>query len=298
MDNKLVSVIIPVYNVQNYLKEALDSVINQTYKNLEIIIIDDGSTDKSGRICDKYARKDNRIKVFHQANYGLSTTRNLGLSRAHGDYIAFLDSDDAYFPNFIDIMLNSMIINNVKLVICRYEIHRTEGEMFHIGTEELEPARLKGGLYDRKKLLDAHINREINGHLCNKLYSREIWDNLRFLNRRVFEDIEIAYKAAYLAEKIYVLDKPFYKYRKRANSITTTMTIDGEHDRLLAFYNVDKFIVEHIPDVFTEEQLKRSRKLFMPIVEGYRKYLNEHKDMATKERTDILDLIDVSVNFS
>lgn len=108
-ESPLVSVIVPVYNVKPYLNEALDSVINQTYRNQEIILIDDGSTDGSGEICDEYATRDNRIKVIHQTNQGLSAARNAGLDIMHGSVISFLDSDDAFHPQMIEIMLHEMI---------------------------------------------------------------------------------------------------------------------------------------------------------------------------------------------
>ena len=101
MDNSLVSVIIPVYNVKPYLKEALDSVVQQTYRKLEIIIVDDGSTDGSDKICDMY-RQDTRVTVVHQENRGLSNARNTGMSMMKGDVVAFLDSDDAYYPDMIE----------------------------------------------------------------------------------------------------------------------------------------------------------------------------------------------------
>lgn len=109
MENLLVSIIIPVYNVQKFLREALDSVIQQTYKKLEIIIIDDGSTDGSSEICDEYARNDRRLIVVHQKNRGLSAARNKGLDIMTGDVISFLDSDDVYHVHFIETMLNTML---------------------------------------------------------------------------------------------------------------------------------------------------------------------------------------------
>ena len=100
----LVSVIIPVYNVEPYLKEALDSVLDQSYQNLEIILIDDGSTDRSGKICDDYSETDDRIRVIHQENKGLSSARNKGLDLMHGELVAFLDPDDAYHPDYVSAM--------------------------------------------------------------------------------------------------------------------------------------------------------------------------------------------------
>lgn len=118
----LVSVIVPVYNVKPYLHESIESVLNHTYKNYELIIIDDGSTDGSELICDKYQKNDKRIRVIHQNNKGLSGARNTGLDVMHGDVVAFLDSDDAFLPDFLQVMVQTMISDNVDIVVCDYYI--------------------------------------------------------------------------------------------------------------------------------------------------------------------------------
>ena len=116
----LISVIVPVYNVENYLPRCLDSIINQTYTNLEILLVDDGATDNSGKLCDEYAQKDNRIRVFHKENGGVSSARNMGLDNATGEYIAFVDSDDYIDKCMYEIMLNSSVQNNADIVVCGY----------------------------------------------------------------------------------------------------------------------------------------------------------------------------------
>ena len=117
---KLISVIIPVYNVVNYFDRCINSIINQTFKNLEIIIVDDGSTDGSSEACDKIAKIDNRIKVIHQINMGLSAARNAGLNIATGEYIAFVDSDDYLHPRMYEILYKEMTKNEVDMVICEF----------------------------------------------------------------------------------------------------------------------------------------------------------------------------------
>ncbi len=130
MENvKLVSIIIPVYNVAPYLVEALESAIHQTYKNLEIIIIDDGSTDGSETICDEYARKDHRVRVIHQDNKGLSAARNIGLGIMTGDAVAFLDSDDALEFDYVEKLVEAMNREDADIVICRFTIHNTVEKM-------------------------------------------------------------------------------------------------------------------------------------------------------------------------
>ena len=117
---KKISVIIPIYNVEDYLPQCLDSVIHQTHENLEIILVNDGSTDSCTKICDEYAAKDNRIKIINQENGGLSVARNTGIRTATGDYIAFIDSDDWIVPNFCEILLITALENNAEMVECGF----------------------------------------------------------------------------------------------------------------------------------------------------------------------------------
>ena len=116
----LVSVIIPVYNVEKYMRRCIDSIINQTYTNLEIILVDDGASDRSGKICDEYAQMDHRIKVLHKENGGLASARNAGIQIATGEYISYVDSDDWVETEFIEVLLKGCQDNNAKMSICRY----------------------------------------------------------------------------------------------------------------------------------------------------------------------------------
>ena len=145
IDSPLVSIIIPVFNVKYYLTETLESVINQTYKNLDIILIDDGSTDGSSDICDEYASKDKRIRVHHQVNQGVSAVRNAGLDLAVGEFLAFLDSDDAYYPDYLSSMMTTMIHEGVDIVMCKYTEHKTRGKMVLTGHEKIFPLIVGGG---------------------------------------------------------------------------------------------------------------------------------------------------------
>ena len=148
----LVSVIVPVFNVRPYIVEALDSVINQTYSNLEIILIDDGSTDGSGEVCDEYAARDKRIVVIHQKNNGVSSARNAGLDVMHGEAVAFLDPDDAYRSEFISTMVAAMNREKADIVMCKYTNHRTNKKMKSNGREKTYPT-IRGGYTTRVRRL-------------------------------------------------------------------------------------------------------------------------------------------------
>jgi len=150
----LVSVIIPVYNVAKFLRESLDSAVNQTYKNLEIILVDDGSTDGSEIICDEYAGLDSRIKVIHQKNKGLSEARNTGLDIMTGSIVSFLDSDDVFYPDNIRRMVETMLTTNADVVTCRHENYVTEDRL---DSETVKPS--SSSYLPKKKLIQGGGNR-------------------------------------------------------------------------------------------------------------------------------------------
>ena len=168
----LVSVIIPVFNVRSYLAEALDSVLNQTYTKLEIIIIDDGSTDGSATICDEYVTKDQRIRVVHQENKGLSGARNTGLDMMTGEAVAFLDSDDAFYPRFVESMIDEMNRSGTDLVICDYTVWHTFGRMEPLNRcyQGRPHTSIGQGVYDRVSALQ---------FLAEGAYSHYSWNKLK-----------------------------------------------------------------------------------------------------------------------
>lgn len=244
-----VSVIIPVYNVAPYLREALDSVVGQSYRNLEIIIVDDGSTDGSSEICDEYL-SDPRVRVIHQENRGLSNARNVGLDLSSGVYIAFLDSDDAFHPDFIQRMVDE--IGDADAAVCRYEVHQgtlaSRGQIF---------PRMKEGVYNREEALRALADGKINVSVWNKLYRRALWREIRFPDGHNYEDIHTTYRIFECCERVKVLDQVLYLHRKRPGSITQVWTRKNIEDRNLAYDNLFEFVRAHIPAVFDEAHLSR-----------------------------------------
>ena len=257
MENvELVSIIIPVYNIAPYITESLDSVINQTYKNLDIIIIDDGSTDGSDAICNEYAKKDNRVRVVHQENKGLSAARNTGLEMMTGDAVAFLDSDDALHSDYIATMVEAMNREDVDIVICRFTIHNTTGKMIMGKQNKIYPA-VKNGIYDRNSALRVLADGTINPGVWNKLYRRKLWKEVCFPVGHVYENVDTIYRVFDLCHNAYVLDKPLYMYRKRPGAITEMVSENSIADWLLARSHFEKYITENTPEVFSEEDLKR-----------------------------------------
>lgn len=210
LEKDLISIIIPVYNVEKYLERCLLSLINQSYKNLEIILVNDGSKDSSGDICDKYSKLDNRIKVIHQENQGVSVARNNALDRANGDYIGFVDSDDFININMYKILHELINKHQCNLAICSFKRFDNENEINMDNLTNGEPEKFTDGKLNIDKLNDKY---DYN-ILCNKLYKRNIFAKIRCpLNMSYAEDLFIMpdiYKTA--NEIIYTKDQLYYYY--------------------------------------------------------------------------------------
>ena len=250
----LVSVIVPVYNVYPYLHEAIDSVINQTYTNLEIILIDDGSTDGSGEICDKYAERDSRIRVIHQDNKGLSAARNIGLENMTGEVLAFLDPDDAFQYSFIEKTLAALQNEDADMVLCKYDIQYTTAHMKTTSSKKTQPL-IAPGVFDRNEVLSSLVNCKINVSVWNKLYRRKLWNSIRFHEGHLCEDHEAIFKICSLCEKICVLPDSLYNHRKRPGSITAVHSLNNLNDALLAYIRTESFVRANSPAIFSRGQL-------------------------------------------
>lgn len=258
--NPLVSVIIPVYNVAHYLREALDSVIGQTYHNLEILIIDDGSTDESGGICDEY-KFDARVTVIHQKNGGLSTARNAGLDLAQGEFVSFLDPDDAYDTFFVERLIAPMISDHHDIAVCRFSVYKTTGRMhdpakklMRKGSPDLLP---KEGVYERDDALCALIDGRLSTTVWDKVYKRSLWDDIRFPDGHNHEDLETFYRVLDICASICIIDSLLYFHRKRSGSITVNHTKQNNDDWDLAYLHLYQYVEANTPKIFSREQLSR-----------------------------------------
>ena len=215
MAELLISVIIPVYNVEKYLHRCIFSVCKQTYRNLEIIIIDDGSTDSSSDLCDQLAEQDSRIIVIHKQNGGLSEARNVGLDIAHGDLISFIDSDDYIDTSMYEFMIRELNNSNADLVICNCERVDIHGNILPSNSP------LKAGIIDKSKILNGLF--DMNGWYYvtawNKLYKKYIFQDIRYPKNKISEDMFVICEIIELCKIITVIDKPLYYYVQRNDSI-------------------------------------------------------------------------------
>lgn len=215
MDSKKISVIIPVYNVERFLSKCLDSVINQSYPNLEIILIDDGSSDDSPRICDLYAKKDKRFNVFHKNNGGISETRNYGLDRATGDYIMFVDSDDYIHEDMCSIMLKNASETIADMVLCNYYIDDSNGNVI-IPDNILKTELITPDIYIHQFITERNI---CYVSPCFKLYKKFIFDSLRYPVGYIHEDEFAMHKIVYQCSKISSISDRLYYYVQSDHSI-------------------------------------------------------------------------------
>lgn len=259
-----VSVIIPVYNVAPYLREALDSVVHQTHRALQVIIIDDGSTDGSSSICDEYLT-DPRVTVIHQENRGLSNARNAGLERMTGEYVCFLDPDDVFHAGFVESLL--AVMDRVDIAVCGYDVYYTTKRICGKG-KSISP-RMKPGRYDRTEALRALVDGRLNMSVWNKLYRRELWREIRFPDGHNYEDVDTMYRILDKCESVRVMKPVLYFHRQRPGSITQTITRQNFADRQLAYSHLDEFVQTHIPEIFSEAQLRKVRQAALSGMMGF-----------------------------
>lgn len=224
-DEALVSIVVPIYNVEAYLERCIQSILEQSYKNLQIILVNDGSTDKSGHIADNWHKKDKRILVIHQSNAGLSAARNTGIKQAKGDYILFVDSDDWIHPRMIQEMVQEM--NDNTIVSCG---------MMTARDNKIEPLpwfKEKHHLSSAEALDYLIDNTIFTSHVVRNLYPTHIFDGLRFPDGKQYEDIRIMHQLFQKVSTICVIPQYFYYYYVRSNSISNVVKLNN---RLEWFY--------------------------------------------------------------
>ena len=225
----LISVIVPVYNVADFVGKCLGSIARQNYKNLDIVVVDDGSTDESGKICDEFAKKEKRVRVFHKENGGLSDARNFGIKKAKGKIVAFVDSDDFVSEDFIGTMYKHMAGENADIVVCGYNLTRPKEETVT-------------GKQAAIKLLVGQENVDIV--TWNKLYKKKLFvdNNIYFPKGEKHEDSRTTYKLFSKAENIMYISEPLYVYVDRKSSLMNTAKVEG---RLKERESVAKEAVEY-----------------------------------------------------
>lgn len=300
MYNIKISIIVPIYNVENYLDKCIKSIINQSFKNLEIILVDDGSPDNCPAICDEWAKKDNRIKVIHKENGGLSDARNAGLAVATGEYIAFVDSDDYIEADIYKKLLSVALNNKCDIVSCKLRMVYENDKNF-VTKDDSEDIII----YSTEDAMSALIDDKIRQVVWNKLYKADIIKNIPFEVGKYHEDVFWSYKAIGAAKKVVSIDYVGYNYLQRAESIMGNAYSLKRLDAVEAKCLRQDYLREYFPDlsqkglhnlIFTciyhgqlslkylnKSEIKESLKVLTKVK---KQYINDIciKDLSTKQK--------------
>lgn len=244
MKNDKISIIVPIYNTENCLDKCIQSIINQTYLNLEIILVNDGSTDSTLTICKKYEKLDNRIKVINVSKNGVSSARNTGIKCATGKYIGFVDSDDYIDNDMFEILYNLLINNNADISMVSYRkiLNKKLINKNNYNGEEI--------VYDKVEALKyLLINIEIENYVWNKLFKKELFENVEFPEGKKFEDISTTVKLFEKSNKFVYKKVDKYNYIKRENSIVNNYSYDGLKDYVYATLDRYNYLLNKYPEL-------------------------------------------------
>ncbi len=284
--NDLVSVIVPVYKVENYLCNCIESILNQTYGNMEIILVDDGSPDGCGRICDEYTKKDNRIRVIHKENGGLSDARNAGIEIATGKYIVFIDSDDVVHRRMIEFLYNGIVKDKADISVCAFKKVQAVDDIFFPDICNPHMAVIEEN--DDKTEYFFESNYEEFTVAWNKMYPIEYFEKIRFPKGKIHEDEFTTYKLLEKANRIIFIKEPLYFYIQRGDSIMgetfnekRLMRLDAYLERMEHYRNISKydwyektlflyklFLVRYAADIKKNDNMD---------IKSLTKYKNEYK---------------------
>lgn len=241
MEQPLISVIVPVYKVEPWLERCVRSITNQTYKNLEIILVDDGSPDKCGEICDYLAQEDNRVKVIHRENGGLSAARNTGIDACCGEFIGFVDSDDFIHTKMYSLLYADIGTFNTRLAFCQPLMCKEPRVTF-------PPTNANSECLNRKDLICRALEKNIWYSACTKLYHRSLFEGIRYPEGRTNEDYPITIKIYDRCDRIAVNYNKLYAYCKHEGSITTAPVNESSFDGITSAKEVYLFVKELYPD--------------------------------------------------
>lgn len=249
-EKPLVSAIVPIYNTEKYLKKCVDSILNQTYQNLEIWLVDDGSTDQSAAMCDRYADMDPRVQVIHKENGGLSDARNVALDRMHGEFVAFVDSDDWIAENWIEELVTACVTLDADIAVGRVCV-------FSFGRYSYTPFVTSKNVLEPPEQMIAYIcTTDLRPYACNKIYRSNLFDTIRFPYGRIYEDTFVAPVLLGSSRRTAITDQCVYYVRVREGSIT------------------------HQP--FSDKRLQDSQQSNKEMLKYYKAFYPELENLATR----------------
>lgn len=272
MNKTLISVIVPVYNVERYLGMCIESICAQTYTGLEIILVDDGATDRSGEICDMWAEKDRRIRVIHKVNGGLSEARNVGIAAARGEWLMFVDSDDFITPDTIERLYQAATEQNCEIAVCNIVRIFDDGTTEPFYNPVSEMTVLDGWQrFDTLKQPSA----------CNKLFYASLFQEVRFPKGKYYEDTFVYHVLAYQATRIVLTGHDGYYYLSRRESILgQPVYTDRYFDMVEAVYNRMTYLLERQVPYYAEEACL---SMYVAVSKG-EKYIPKTRENAAKRK--------------
>lgn len=283
-----ISVIVPVYNVEKYLEKCVHSLIAQTYTDLEIILVDDGATDSSGKMCDEFVKKDKRIKVIHKKNGGLSDARNAGFHASTGEYIVFVDSDDYVAPEMMEYMYDNLVKTGADFSTCGvYDVY---GD--HIVAQQEEAVEVISGEEAFSYILQGT---KIKGAIWNKMMKRPIIEGLQFPVGKTYEDVFFTCDLMQKAKKVCVGTRPEIYYVHRENSITTRPYSKKDYDIIEGYAKTYRLVMEQFPSLKKQAEFRVFWSWFIVfdklISQNDYKGYTEYKELIKKLRKNMSKII-------
>jgi glycosyltransferase involved in cell wall biosynthesis len=287
--NPKISIIVPVFNVERFIHSCIESILDQTFKDFELILVNDGSTDQSGDICDEYSNKDKRIIVIHKENGGQSSARNRGIDVAKGDYFGFIDSDDWIDKDMYKILYTKAIETEADITACNI-IQYDKDATKHIYNNKTDDC-----LYDRNTAMnELYLNERLTFSPCNKLYKKKLFKDIRFKEGYILEDMDFAYRIIHQANSIYYKGTPFYNYRYNENSTMRKTFSKMRLDEFEVRKNMFSFYQKNYPSLSNElyaECFLTGLMLYINIEKYYKNEINQYKYLIDIDRKIIKSLI-------
>ena len=300
-EKPLISIIVPVYNVEKYLDRCIKSILQQTFKNFELILVDDGSTDSSSIICDEYSKKDSRVIVIHKKNEGAGIARNIGLDVAKGQFIGFVDSDDCIHKDMYCILYNLLIENNADISICNYNTFTNE-----ISEDKQFTNKIK--LFNNIQSMNNYLldyndpNRVMHTVVWDKLYKKSLFDKIKFPNVRVSEDGYVVYKLLYYSHKTVYSEKVLYYYLQRENGISKTKFSNKTlevYDDWREIFNFIYLNIKELSPIAAKFYINKHLRTYKDLMMNKKTILNYNyykKSIKKDLREDLSKFIEVKVN--
>ena len=285
MIKDLISIIVPVYKVEEYLPRCIESILKQSYTNIEIILVDDGSPDRCGEICEEYALKDHRIKVIHKLNGGLSDARNVGLEAATGEFIGFVDSDDYIHKDMYFILYEAMVKQQCEIA--------ESGVLQVYDTVDVNYPLNNGitKIFNKKEaVINAIMEHKLDNYVWNKLFRRELWANIQFPVGKIFEDAYTTYKIINNTSKVVKVQSDLYFYFQRSDSIANSIFTEKKLDHCDALEGMMNFICKKYPEMVHIVSIKYFYVHFIYLLRiiNNKKNIKDYQQLIKKLRNNMI----------